>query len=115
MRRRRFLIGLAALPVGWAAWSASRNRVLVANDTGQTIRWLTIKVCGESFRFADILPGGSVSAAFGTPRDESEFVVRGEFDDGMGFADSCGYVVWEDYGRRFRLVVRPGGAMSCTS
>ena len=113
MRRRRFLIGRGTRPIGWAAWSASQNRVVVANDAGPLIRWLTVEVCGDPFRFADIPPGGSVSVAFGTPRDESRFDIRGQFADGAEFADSCGYVVWEDYGRRFRLAVKPGGEVSC--
>lgn len=114
MRRRRFLIGLAALPVGGAVWLAARNRFVVANAAGQPIRWLTVGVCGDLFRFADIPVGGSGSAAFGTPRDESGFEVRGQLADGVGFADSCGYVVREDYGRLFRLAVRPGGEVSYT-
>ncbi len=115
MLRRRFLIGLTALPIGGAVWFAARNRFVVANDTGQPIRWLTVGVCGESFRFADIPPGGSASAAFGTPCDESEFEVRGRLTDGEEFADSCGYVVWEDYGRQFRFTIASGGEVSCTS
>ena len=86
MRRRRFLIGLAALPAGGAVWLAARNRFVVANDAGQPIRWLTVGVCGEAFRFADIPPGVEVSAAFGTPRDESGFEVRGQLADGTEFA-----------------------------
>ena len=74
-RRRRFLIGLAALPVGGAVWLAARNRFVVANDAGQPIRLLSVRVCDESFRFVDVPPGGSVSATFGTPIDESGFDV----------------------------------------
>jgi hypothetical protein len=113
MRRRWFLLGLAAVPVGWAIRFALSNRVVIVNSAGQPVRALTVTVCGESFHFADIPPGGSVSARFGTPQDESGFEVRRQLADGTAFNDACGYVVWEDFGRRFHLVIQPSGAVSC--
>jgi hypothetical protein len=113
MRRRRFLLGLLALPAGWAIWSVSRNRLVVTNESDQLIRFLTVEVCGRTIRLGDVPPGGSVSARFGTPADDDVFVVRGRLEDGTVISESCGYVVWEDHGRRFDLVILPGGRVTC--
>lgn len=117
MRRKWLMVWLAAfalvllvvlLRVGL------RNQFVVANAAGRPIRWMTIEVCDEQFRFENIPPGGVVPGGrFGTPTDESVFEVRGEFADGTPFHEYCGYVVWEDYGRRFRLTVPPDGMVSC--
>jgi hypothetical protein len=101
-----------ALPLGWAAWSALRNRFVIVNESGQAIRWLTVVVCGKSYRFVDIETNGQVSAQFGTPRDESLFKVNGQFADSVEFNDFCGYVVWEDYGQQFRLTIKPDGELN---
>src|SRR5579859_2625806 len=107
MRRRRFLIGLTAFPIGWAIWFASRNRLIITNDAGQSVRGLTVEVCDTPFHFEHISPGESVSARFGTPADESGFTVRGRLQDGTTIDDSCGYVVWEDYASVFRITIGP--------
>ncbi len=109
MWRRRFLFGLAAIPAGWTLWFASRNRVIVTNESGQPISDLTVEVCDTTIRFGDLPPGDSMSARFGTSHDESSFTVRGRLEDGTMIDDSCGYVVWEDYASVFRLILRPGG------
>ena len=111
MTRRRFLFGLAALPLGAGVWFASRNQFVITNHSGHAIRGLTVAVSDASFRFMNIPIGESVAASFGSPSVESVFNIRGQFDDGSEFADSCGYVVWEDRGRQFRLVIEPGGVV----
>jgi hypothetical protein len=120
MRRRRFLVGLAALPAGltalsagWAVWLASRNRLVITNESGQFVRSLTVEVSDQIIHFGDLPPGRSASASFGTPADESMFAVRGRLEDGTSIDDSCGYVVWEDYARTFHLAIRPGGEVGC--
>lgn len=111
MTRRRFLLGLAALPLGAGVWFASRNHFVITNHSGQAIRGLTVAVTDASFQFMNISIGESVAASFGSPFDESVFTIRGQFDDGSEFADSWGYVVWEDRGRHFRMVIEPGGVV----
>lgn len=113
MRRRRFLIGLLAVPVVPAVWYASRNRVVVANESGQLVRSLTVEVCGQTIPFGDLTPGQVVSSRFGTPANESTFTVNGCLGDGTVIHDDCGYVVWEEYGERFHLTIRPGGEIDC--
>lgn len=112
MPRRRFRRGLPALPAGGAVWFAARNRVVVTNEAGRGVRALTVEVCDRTIRFGDLPPGGSASARFGTSADESSSAVRGRLDDGTPIHDTCGYVVWEDYGRVFRLASCPGGVIA---
>lgn len=104
---------VVVLPVLLLIVWVSRNRLDVANESGQVIRHLTITVCDKTVRFKDIPPGNSVSATFGTPRDQSIFEVGGQLQDGTKFIDYCGYVVWEDYGKRFHLIIRPAGPVTC--
>jgi hypothetical protein len=106
--RRCFLVAIALAAVT-VAWQLSRNRVMVTNETGQPILALTIEVCGQTIAFGDVSPGGSVLARFGTSADEDHFTVRGRLADGTVIDDTCGYIVWEDYGSRFQIVIRPGG------
>src|SRR5262245_57629483 len=104
MRRRQFLIGLSAVPAGWGIWLLSRNRFVVKNETGQQVRSLTVEVCDRTFSFGNLTPGGSVSARFGTPDDESDFLVRYWLEDGTRVEDRCGYVVWENHGHGFLIL-----------
>jgi hypothetical protein len=111
MWRRRFLLGLAAIPAGWALCFAPRNRVIVTNEAGQYVRGLTVEVCDTTIRFGDLSPGESRSARFGTPADEDLFTVHGRLEDGTLIDDDCGYVVHEDYASVFRLTIGSGGAV----
>jgi hypothetical protein len=94
MWRRRFLLGLAAIPAA-----------------GQHVRDLTVEVCDTTIRFGDLPPGESRSARFGTPADKDLFTVRGRLEDGTPINDIGGYVVWEDYASVFRLTIGPDGAV----
>jgi hypothetical protein len=100
------------LVVVFGAWSIARNRVVVVNESGQRVHSLVVEVCGKTIRLGDIPPGGSACAAFGTPVDESHFELRGRLEDGTEVNDSGGYVVWEDYGRRFVIVIGPRADVS---
>lgn len=104
---------MLAVPAGWAAWFLSRNRLFVANESGQVVRNLSILVCDCTIEFGDLPPGGQAFARFGTPADESSFTVRGRLDDGTTIDESCGYVVWEDYNQAFHIIIRPSGQLEC--
>src|SRR5262249_26737107 len=96
--RRNVIAGLALVLFALLVIGVSRNRVVVVNESGQTVRSLTVKVCGKTIRFGDIPPGGTASASFGAPEHESSFEVRGQLDDWKIFNEQGGYVVWADYG-----------------
>jgi hypothetical protein len=103
---------LVAIPF---AWWVTGNNLIVTNESGQTIRALSVEVCERTIRFGDLESGATVTGSFGTPRDESSFRLRGMLADGTVLDETCGYVVWEDYGQQFRLVIGPGGAAQCSS
>jgi hypothetical protein len=113
MRRRQFLIGLAALSCGTSLWFASRNRLIIANRTGQLIRGLIVEMCESTIQFGDLPADSSQSARFGTPNQEDCFVVRGQLEDGTRIDAVCGYVVWEDYAAVFHLAIHPDGEVEC--
>jgi hypothetical protein len=114
MQRRRLLLWLATIPATGPLWFGSRNKLVVTNESGQTLHGLSVEVCDRIFALGDLASGNSASARFGPPADESGFVVRARLADGTSIEESCGYVVWEDYARRFHIAIRAGGRVDCT-
>jgi hypothetical protein len=112
--KKRVRLGCGILVAVSLLWCASRNSVTVTNESGQTVRDLSVVICDRTFRLDDLEPGASASASFGTPRDESSFRVRGTLADGTVIDDTSGYVVWEDYGKQFHVVIRPDGMVGAT-
>src|SRR5262249_45722849 len=111
--RRNVIAGLALVLFSLLVVGVSRNRGVVVNGSGQTVRSLTVKVCGKTIRLGDIPPGGTASASFGAPEHESSFEVRGQLEDGKIIHEQCGYVVWEDFGSRFCIVIRSADQVEC--
>src|SRR3954451_12508877 len=107
--RKNLVRAAGGLLLASAVWWASRNGVTVTNESGQPVRDLSVGVCDRTIRLGDLAPGTSAAATFGTPRDEADFRVRGVLANGTVIDETCGYVVWEDYGSQFRLVIRPDG------
>jgi hypothetical protein len=102
------MTGLAVIPAALGVWATSRHRVIVTNATGQVIRTLQVRINGSTFGFTHIEPGETVSAIFDRP-DEDVFGFDWQLADGAEHSDSGGYVVWEDWGRRFHFEIREEG------
>lgn len=95
---------------GWTVWSRIENRLIVRNDSGQAITFLTITVGGETLRFEDIPASVSISSRFHIRSDDS-FVVRGQLADGTKLAENCCYVTHGMYGERAEFIIQPGGKL----
>jgi hypothetical protein len=95
---------------GWAVWHRIENRLVVTNESGQAITFLTITVGGETIRLEDVPAGASVSARFRI-RSDDHFVVRGRLADGTELTEDCGYVTNGTYGERAAFVIGPGGKL----
>jgi hypothetical protein len=92
---------------------APTNRVTVVNASGQTAHDVRMTACGVTTELGDIPPGGSASARFGTPSDDDYIAVHGYLKDGTAIDEpSCVYIVWEEYFRRFVIVIRADGTAS---
>jgi hypothetical protein len=92
-------------------WRLAPATFTLKNGSGQPIRSLTIEVAGKTFRYQDIPPGGTVSGSFRVQQEES-LLIEGRLADGTEFAESHGYVVWEDFAPHIDVVVRPGGRVA---
>jgi hypothetical protein len=90
-----------------------KNRFEVVNETGQTIRGLTVKVSDRTIRFGDLKPGSSVSAFFYTPDDETYFEIQCVTDAGTPIREAVEYFAWEEYFEYQVLVIRPDGMVDC--
>lgn len=91
----------------WVLWPRP-NSLVVANETGQAIRFLAVSVGGETIRFENLPSGGQASAPFRIAGD-GHYAVRGELADGKTVADDCGYVTNGMDGVQATFVIRPGG------
>ena len=104
------MVGMLALPVGYHLWYVVPwNRFTLTNATGQAVHSLTVTVCDRTFEFGIVPCGGIVSGRFPTPSQESIFVIHGVLEDGTRFDDGGGYVVWEEFGVRCHITMRPDG------
>ncbi len=106
---KKLVVAAALLSLLCGVWWLSRIRVNIANESGQSIRFLTIEGCDRTIRFDNIAPGDSVSVALETPDREDYLKVQGRLEDGTSIHGHDTYIVWEDYFRRFHLVVRQDG------
>jgi hypothetical protein len=95
---------------GWAVWSRLENRLVVKNESGQAISFLTITVGGETILREDIPANGSVSARFRIRADD-HFAIRCRLADGTEIADNCGYVTNGMSGERAEFAIHPGGKL----
>jgi hypothetical protein len=95
---------------GWTVWSRIENRLVVTNESGQAISFLTITVGGETILREDIPAPGSVSARFRI-RGDDHFAIRCRLADGTEIAENLGYVSNGMSGERAEFVIRPGGKL----
>jgi hypothetical protein len=112
---KRLALVMASLPiltlaVVGAVRSRVQNHVVIVNDSGQSIRIMTVQVGGATIRFEDLSAGASASAPFVIRGDDS-FQVRGRLEDGTSVTGGHGYVTNGMYGEDARFVIRPGGEL----
>jgi hypothetical protein len=101
------LTGIALL--AWVRWEI-KNRVIITNESGQTIAELSVKVCGQTIDLKNIALGDSVSAQFDIHTDD-HFTLNGRLEDGTKLVGELGYVTNGDFGQRVRLVIRARGVV----
>src|SRR5262245_8383099 len=99
---------IVAVASCWAVWSRYQNRLVIKNETGQTIVWIGVVVCDETISFSVIPESQSVSARFPIRHDDHFFVCV-NLADGTEVMDRCGYVTNGLYGVRVEFTIRPGG------
>ncbi len=101
---------VALLPAGgWLARNVLMSQVVIANESGRTVRAMTVELAGKTIRFGDLPPGAWAAWSFDTPYEESTFEWHGRLDDETEIHEHCGYVVSTDYGKRFNLMIQPDG------
>ena len=113
MKQRAFAVAsllILTLTVGGVARSRIRNHLVIVNQSGQTIRFVTVEVGGVSNRFEDLPAGTSASAPFVIRGDDS-FRVRGQLENGTLVAARAGYVTNGMYGENARFIIGPGGTL----
>lgn len=111
MVRKLSLIAVAlAILLGVGVWLYPRfqHRLTVVNQSGQSVKLLTITVGGETTRFENIPPAGSASGPF-TVRGDDHFRVQVSLQDGTEIRAEGGYVTNGSFGDRVRFTIRPGG------
>ena len=101
------MLAIAAISFG-ALFSATRNCLVVANSSGQTIRVITVSVGGRSIVFNQVAPGASVSAPFPI-RGDDHFEVRGELADHTNISADCGYVTNGMWGEHAQFTIGTNG------
>lgn len=93
---------------GLGCWRWTPATFAVRNESGQTVRALTVEVAGRTYCFADVPLAGEVTGSFRVGQ-EATLLVRGRLADGTAFAEPCGYVVWEEFAPHVAVVVRCEG------
>jgi hypothetical protein len=107
----RYLV-VALLALVLAARVVPTNRIQIVNESGQTAHAVRVVVCNRATHLADIPPGGSVTCWYHTPKQEDYLRLDGLLSDGAALREPCLYVVWEDYFRSDRVVIRPEGIVA---
>jgi hypothetical protein len=105
------LVAIFAVMMGGLVYGVKRaieNHVVIINDSGQEIAWVSVEVCGQSFDFHDIPDGGVKSPTFRATGD-SGFIVTGSLADGTVFARDDGYVTSAMHGVWAMFTIQDGG------
>ena len=84
------------------------NRLSVVNQSGQTVKFIEITVCGRTTRFENLPQGETASEKFVADRDDS-FLVRGELADGRVIQARAGYVTNGIFGEKRTFTILPDG------
>lgn len=98
------------LAIGAIVWSRAQHRLVVVNQSGVTVTFLTIAVGGETIRFEGLPPGDRRSARFRI-RGDDHFVVRGRLANGTEIDRECGYVTGGLHGERAYFVIELNGEL----
>lgn len=80
------------------------NKMLIVNDSSQTIAELTISIGSYQYRFLNLKNGANESCYFSTDRDSS-YLVNGQLSDGTPVVGELGYVCGGMHGERTRIVI----------
>jgi hypothetical protein len=116
---RRMMLAVAGIAVlcGVVVCSGRtlENRLVVENQSGQPLVWLTIGLhrAGPIVTFKDLPDGGTESTSIKI-RGDDEFMLNGILADGTKVGGSFGYVTSGEYGESPRFIVRKGGKIDFT-
>ena len=87
-----------------------QHRVIVVNESGQRLDFLSVTIGGETIRFVSVPEGATVSAPFRIHGDD-HFEFLGQMTNGTRFDAVLGYVTGGWLGVRAWFAVQPDGTV----
>src|SRR5262245_38125582 len=106
MKKYAIPVAIVLFVILLVRWSA--QKAVVTNESGQSVRSLTLKVTGKTVLCENLAPGDSASIRFHV-RDEDNLYLEGSLADGTDIEEGGFYFVWEEVGKTSDFVILPGG------
>jgi len=109
MKKAFWLLVLVVLLLAFAGFRVV-PRVIVANESGQTIEWLQVEVAGETLDFGEVPTGEQKAKSLRITRD-SRFMVSFNFAGGAKARVPVGHIQSPAWWSRTRIIVETQGSL----